>query len=916
MTLNDTGAIGFGASTISGNLVVTAAGAITDSGALAITGTTSLTAGAANDITLDDANNFGGDVTIVSANNVTLNDTGAIGFGASTVSGDLVVTNAGNVTQTGVLAVTGTTTLTPGAAFDVTLNSANQFGGAVSVVAATNVSITDASGLALGAITASGTLGATATTGNITNTGALLISGVATFTAASGADITLNNAGNNFGAAVAFVASAGTLANVTVVDLSAFDLQALTLTGSLIVTAGGAITDSGTLNIGGTTNVTARGFNVTLNQLGTLGGLVSVNTSGISGIGGDIVLTSTASFSVQSLLTDGFDNPAGAGFNGGNITLDAGVGNSVTLTGGGFITTIGGDASAGAGGDGGDVTFLVNAIIGGGTTINLLGGTGTPDGTTGTLTFFSTVINGISTFAASVNLGNVTVTANSDVTVSGTLTLGTVTGGGFNLILSVEDLALTGAVDNLANFTIQNLSASGAINLATSTVGALNLSQAEWSLINAATVTNVFLGNTTSYTGTITNLAWQNNTNLTIDFLTGGGGSWHVDGNLSGTGSITLHGSGGTTFLNSAFMTQAGFNLNDSFLLQVLDCVFTATNAAGINITTTGFAAGISSQLPSSNLTFRTTAAASTFILNADFTSNGGEFINNFTLVSGPIANPGTANINLSGQITGALLISRASALSLSSSSTLGFIPATFTAGSVTINSGIATTLNANSTFITSGNIFFGGTLNGNFALALTAGSGDITFTGAAGGVNPLGAVTINAANNVTMVAFSAASLNQTVVGTGTFTNNGLLTASAAGGVTINSTNVAINGNILASFAGADVSVTGITTLAGDVTATGDANVTFASATTLGGAGTRTITTGAAGAGSILFSNTLSGSHDLTLTAGAGTGTITFAGAVGDCQLCLIGIGFKHIRSQWLRPGWNWISALQRYCCD
>ena len=42
---------------------------ITDSGAFAVTGTTTLTAGAANNITLDNANNFAA-VSVVSGNNV------------------------------------------------------------------------------------------------------------------------------------------------------------------------------------------------------------------------------------------------------------------------------------------------------------------------------------------------------------------------------------------------------------------------------------------------------------------------------------------------------------------------------------------------------------------------------------------------------------------------------------------------------------------------------------------------------------------------------------------------------------------------------------------------------------------------------------------------------------------------------
>src|SRR5258708_37931503 len=88
VALVDTNAIDLGASTVPGNLSVTAGGAITDSGTLAITGTTTLAAGSGNNITLDSgANNFIGAVSIVSGNNVTLVDTNAIDLGTSTVSG-------------------------------------------------------------------------------------------------------------------------------------------------------------------------------------------------------------------------------------------------------------------------------------------------------------------------------------------------------------------------------------------------------------------------------------------------------------------------------------------------------------------------------------------------------------------------------------------------------------------------------------------------------------------------------------------------------------------------------------------------------------------------------------------------------------------------------------------------------------
>ena len=57
VALTDAGALDLGASTISGTLNVTTAGAITDSGNIGVAGITTLAAGAGNDITLDSAGN-------------------------------------------------------------------------------------------------------------------------------------------------------------------------------------------------------------------------------------------------------------------------------------------------------------------------------------------------------------------------------------------------------------------------------------------------------------------------------------------------------------------------------------------------------------------------------------------------------------------------------------------------------------------------------------------------------------------------------------------------------------------------------------------------------------------------------------------------------------------------------------------
>ena len=112
--LTDANALDLAASTISGTLGVTTNGALTQSGALNVAGVTTLNAGAANNITLNNAGNNFSTVGITSGNNVALTDSNALDLAASTVSGNLTVTAGGVLSQSGPLTVAGT------ASFDTT----------------------------------------------------------------------------------------------------------------------------------------------------------------------------------------------------------------------------------------------------------------------------------------------------------------------------------------------------------------------------------------------------------------------------------------------------------------------------------------------------------------------------------------------------------------------------------------------------------------------------------------------------------------------------------------------------------------------------------------------------------------------------------------------------------------------------
>jgi hypothetical protein len=224
-----------------------------------------------------------------------------------------------------------------------------------------------------------------------------------------------------------------------------------------------------------------------------------------------------------------------------------------------------------------------------------------------------------------------------------------------------------------------------------------------------------------------------------------------------------------------------------------------------------------------------------------------------------------------------------------------GAITTTEAAGQVY---GDAVTLGANTTLDTgSGLITFANTLDGARSLNLSAGTGNVTFTGSVGGLTRLGAISIATAANVTANTITAASISQ-AAGSGTTSLNGAVNTNTGAGVALTGTNLAVNAGITTTndgvvtfdqsgtitiAAAGDIAADGAASLtgragivtAGDVTTTND-DVTFDSPTTL--AGPVAVNTGS-GAGAITFADTLDGAQTLALAAG--TGSLNFNAAVG-----------------------------------
>jgi len=295
-----------------GTLSVTANGGnITDSGANSVGGTTTLSASGA-DIVLDHASNDYNTVVVSAADNVTLVDIDDIDLGTSTISSDLNVTAGGAVTDSGNLAISGRTTIAAGSGNDITLDEAgNDFADRVFITSGNNVTLRDTNGINLSTSTISGNFNITAN-GLIEDIGNISVSGTTTLDAGAGNNITLDRTGNDFDTVQ--VTSGN---NVTLRDTNGIDLGDSTISGTFNVTTNGAIINSGTLIIAGTTTLAAGAANdITLdtptNDFSTVGitngnnvTLVDTNTIDLatSTVSGNLDVTANGAITISGALT-------------------------------------------------------------------------------------------------------------------------------------------------------------------------------------------------------------------------------------------------------------------------------------------------------------------------------------------------------------------------------------------------------------------------------------------------------------------------------------------------------------------------------------------------------------------------------------------------------------------------------------
>ena len=388
---------------------------------------------------------------------------GALSLGQGSAASIDATSTSGAVVQGGAISVAGTTTISAAAGTGaITLNSTgNDFGSVVHLTGGTT-EITDANALTLGNLatgdltaTSNGALSlgqgsaasinATSNNGTIVQSGPLAVAGTTMLNAGTGT-ITLTQGGNSFGGALGITGG-----NTSIVAASGLTLSAGAVGGTLGLTSGGAITQTGALSVVGTSSFDATGAIALTDANNDFGAAVSLQ-------GSSIAIRDRNDLTVSSLANG--TNGSVSVVAGGQLVLpsqaiDAGTGNVVLAAEGGQLG-------------------ISNTVRGGNVTL------GGRDGialaadveTAGTLSLNSS--QGIAQSSGTITAGTLTGSAAGAVALSNEAnqigTLGDFSAQGLTVKSGLQ-LNVTGKVDGGASTYLMgsNLSISGTVS-ATDTV--------------------------------------------------------------------------------------------------------------------------------------------------------------------------------------------------------------------------------------------------------------------------------------------------------------------------------------------------------------------------------------------------------------------------------------------------------------
>ena len=755
---------------------------------------------------------------------------------------NLIVVAGGAITQSGALTVPGTTCLTAGSANPITLaNATNDFTGAVTVVSGSAVSLADANTLKLGGFSGNGALALSAPTLNITG---------AVSTTNGNATLTTDN--------LILGSTLNTGTGTVTID---------TATNSYLIDLGGA---SGANTLGITSgylgNLTAA--TLVVGSGSNTGGItVSQPFATVAGKFNDLTLASTGNISlgvnINTTATNGNFAANGPVLLTGAVTIGTGTGN-LSLAGtvdGAYALNLQSTGNTTLGGVVGGTTKLASLTTDAPGTTNLNGGAIT---TTGTQTFYDNVLLG----------ANTTLTA-STVTFASS---GSLDGQAHSLTVN-GNLALDGTVTNVSSITVNGGSTAistnvttvgdqiypGAITISANVVLTAGGDIAFQSTLNSQSTTPYNL--TLDATGNVTfsgQVGYTNRLN-NINIATG---NLVTVGNNVRANSFTS---------NSTSFTSAGKTINTSLAGQDGGAV-SITTTGSLTTGTIGTSGGTQSDQYGDGYNAGTITLTGGTLSVGTITGTGSNAFDSDNGGTGSLVSINGATVSLTGNIT--------------TSGGAGFNgPAS--GGSVSVLGALSLSANRRiSTGAGAGDISLQGITGNSYNLQLVSGAGNTTVSGAVTGV---GALTLqeNALTSTGSVAFtgnlSATSLvtyassygvsftgqSTAITSATTFRNTGALTLGDSGG-----------GDYLAFKGGLVATAPSSITTGGYIYTVMNTALTLgaftASAYTVLGAGTGTVTVGPAIIGS-----------GVTLTLGLGGAGTILAGSITGSSASTSNLAFN-----------------------